>query len=133
VCGWIRDHLSTELGWRYTWETNGLVYRRATPWPGGLTEVRPLAAFPEQQLSTKCANRAAEKTLTRVSVCFTLTQPFHTIDLSSKSWCGPRRSKTESGTTFLNMESLFEQYSQVVIERELSYIKSYDHLRTSTT
>ncbi|GAB7091398.1 hypothetical protein JCM18237_16690 [Halorubrum luteum] len=27
----------------------------------------------------------------------------------------------------LNMESLFEQYSQVVIERELSYIKSYDH------
>jgi len=28
----------------------------------------------------------------------------------------------------LNMESLFEQYSQVVIERELSYIKSYDHL-----
>jgi len=35
-----------------------------------------------------------------VSVCFTLTQPFHTIDLSSKSWCGPRRSKTESGTTY---------------------------------
>jgi len=33
VCGWIRDHLSTELGWQYTWETNGLVYRRATPWP----------------------------------------------------------------------------------------------------
>jgi hypothetical protein len=28
----------------------------------------------------------------------------------------------------LNMESLFEQYSQVVIERELSYVKSYDHL-----
>jgi hypothetical protein len=28
----------------------------------------------------------------------------------------------------LNMESLFEQYSQVVIERELKYIKSYDHL-----
>jgi hypothetical protein len=28
----------------------------------------------------------------------------------------------------LNMESLFEQYSQVVIERELDYIKSYDHL-----
>ncbi|NLV08247.1 restriction endonuclease [Haloarcula rubripromontorii] len=28
----------------------------------------------------------------------------------------------------LNMESLFEQYSQVVIERELSDIKSYDHL-----
>ena len=28
----------------------------------------------------------------------------------------------------LNMESLFEQYSQVVIERELSYIESYDHL-----
>jgi len=28
----------------------------------------------------------------------------------------------------LNMESLFEQYSQVVIERELNYIKSYDHL-----
>jgi len=28
----------------------------------------------------------------------------------------------------LNMESLFEQYSQVVIERELAYIKSYDHL-----
>ncbi|WP_254824797.1 McrC family protein [Haloglomus halophilum] len=28
----------------------------------------------------------------------------------------------------LNMESLFEQYSQVVIEREFSYIKSYDHL-----
>lgn len=28
----------------------------------------------------------------------------------------------------LNMESLFEQYSQVVIERKLSYIKSYDHL-----
>lgn len=27
----------------------------------------------------------------------------------------------------LNMESLFEQYSQVVIERELTYIKSYDH------
>ncbi|MFC6613756.1 restriction endonuclease [Halopenitus salinus] len=27
----------------------------------------------------------------------------------------------------LNMESLFEQYSQVVIERELAYIKSYDH------
>ncbi|MCU4744216.1 5-methylcytosine restriction system specificity protein McrC [Natronoglomus mannanivorans] len=27
----------------------------------------------------------------------------------------------------LNMESLFEEYSQVVIERELSYIKSYDH------
>ena len=27
----------------------------------------------------------------------------------------------------LNMESLFEQYSQVVIERELNYIKSYDH------
>jgi hypothetical protein len=26
------------------------------------------------------------------------------------------------------MESLFEQYSQVVIERELNYIKSYDHL-----
>ncbi|AUX08309.1 hypothetical protein AArcSl_0659 [Halalkaliarchaeum desulfuricum] len=28
----------------------------------------------------------------------------------------------------LNMESLFEQYSQVVIERELAYVKSYDHL-----
>lgn len=28
----------------------------------------------------------------------------------------------------LNMESLFEQYSQVVIERELERIKSYDHL-----
>ncbi len=28
----------------------------------------------------------------------------------------------------LNMESLFEQYSQVVIERELNFIKSYDHL-----
>ena len=28
----------------------------------------------------------------------------------------------------LNMESLFEQYSQVVIERELDDIKSYDHL-----
>ncbi|MDQ2075016.1 restriction endonuclease [Haloarcula sp. H-GB4] len=28
----------------------------------------------------------------------------------------------------LNMESLFEQYSQVVIERTLSYVKSYDHL-----
>ena len=28
----------------------------------------------------------------------------------------------------LNMESLFEQYSQVVIEQELSHIKSYDHL-----
>mgnify|MGYP002762445568 CR=1 FL=1 len=28
----------------------------------------------------------------------------------------------------LNMESLFEQYSQVVVEQELSYIKSYDHL-----
>ncbi len=28
----------------------------------------------------------------------------------------------------LNMESLFEQYSQVVIEQELAYIKSYDHL-----
>ncbi|WP_336022443.1 5-methylcytosine restriction system specificity protein McrC [Halobellus salinisoli] len=28
----------------------------------------------------------------------------------------------------LNMESLFEQYSQVVIERELNYVKSYDHL-----
>jgi 5-methylcytosine-specific restriction endonuclease McrBC regulatory subunit McrC len=28
----------------------------------------------------------------------------------------------------LNMESLFEQYSQVVLERELSNIKSYDHL-----
>ncbi len=28
----------------------------------------------------------------------------------------------------LNMESLFEQYSQVVIERELKYAKSYDHL-----
>jgi len=28
----------------------------------------------------------------------------------------------------LNMESLFEQYSQVVIERELTYIKSYDYL-----
>ncbi len=28
----------------------------------------------------------------------------------------------------LNMESLFEQYSQVVIERELKHIKSYDHL-----
>jgi hypothetical protein len=28
----------------------------------------------------------------------------------------------------LNMESLFEHYSQVVIERELNYIKSYDHL-----
>jgi hypothetical protein len=28
----------------------------------------------------------------------------------------------------LNMESLFEQYSQVVIERELNYIKSYDYL-----
>ncbi len=28
----------------------------------------------------------------------------------------------------LNMESLFEQYSQVVIERKLSTIKSYDHL-----
>jgi hypothetical protein len=28
----------------------------------------------------------------------------------------------------LNMESLFEQYSQVVIERELDYIKSYDYL-----
>jgi len=24
VCGWIRDHLSTELGWQYTWETNGV-------------------------------------------------------------------------------------------------------------
>jgi hypothetical protein len=28
----------------------------------------------------------------------------------------------------LNMESLFEQYSQVVIERQLDYVKSYDHL-----
>ncbi|WP_338739872.1 5-methylcytosine restriction system specificity protein McrC [Haloplanus salilacus] len=28
----------------------------------------------------------------------------------------------------LNMESLFEQYSQVVIERKLDYVKSYDHL-----
>lgn len=28
----------------------------------------------------------------------------------------------------LNMESLFEQYSQVVIERGLNHIKSYDHL-----
>lgn len=28
----------------------------------------------------------------------------------------------------LNTESLFEQYSQVVIERELDDIKSYDHL-----
>ena len=28
----------------------------------------------------------------------------------------------------LNMESLFEQYSQVVIERQLDYIKTYDHL-----
>ncbi|MFC7165362.1 5-methylcytosine restriction system specificity protein McrC [Halospeciosus flavus] len=28
----------------------------------------------------------------------------------------------------LNMESLFEQYSQVVIERALDHIKSYDHL-----
>jgi McrBC 5-methylcytosine restriction system component. len=28
----------------------------------------------------------------------------------------------------LNMESLFEQYSQAVIERELEQIKSYDHL-----
>ena len=28
----------------------------------------------------------------------------------------------------LNMESLFEQYSQVVIERELNRVKSYDHL-----
>jgi len=28
----------------------------------------------------------------------------------------------------LNMESLFEQYSQVVIERELDAVKSYDHL-----
>ena len=27
----------------------------------------------------------------------------------------------------LNMESLFEQYSQVVVEQELSYIKSYDY------
>ncbi|MFK5604890.1 5-methylcytosine restriction system specificity protein McrC [Haloferax volcanii] len=28
----------------------------------------------------------------------------------------------------LNMESLFEQYSQVVVERELNRVKSYDHL-----
>ncbi len=28
----------------------------------------------------------------------------------------------------LNMESLFEQYSQVVIERQLNYVKSYDYL-----
>ena len=28
----------------------------------------------------------------------------------------------------LNMESLFEQYSQVVIERQLDHIKEYDHL-----
>ncbi len=28
----------------------------------------------------------------------------------------------------LNMESLFEQYSQVVLERELARVKSYDHL-----
>lgn len=32
----------------------------------------------------------------------------------------------------LNMESLFEQYSQVVIERELTAIKSYDHLDSLT-
>lgn len=24
VCGWIRDHLSDDLGWQYTWETNGI-------------------------------------------------------------------------------------------------------------
>lgn len=24
VCGWIRDHLSDDLGWQYTWETNGV-------------------------------------------------------------------------------------------------------------
>ncbi|GAA0457683.1 hypothetical protein GCM10008985_12280 [Halococcus dombrowskii] len=24
VCGWIRDHLSADLGWQYTWETNGV-------------------------------------------------------------------------------------------------------------
>ena len=28
----------------------------------------------------------------------------------------------------LNMESVFEQYSQVAIEQELAYVKSYDHL-----
>jgi len=99
VCGWIRDHLSTELGWQYTWETNGVGLPPGYAWPRPDRSQAAGSAFPEQQLSTKCANRAAEKTLTRVSVCFTLTQPFHTIDLSSKSWCGPRRSKTESGTT----------------------------------
>jgi len=86
VCGWIRDHLEHRADGS-TWETNGV----GLP-PGyghGLTEVRPLG-LPEQQLSTKCANRAAEKTLTRVASASPSSEPFHTIDLSSKSWCGPR-------------------------------------------
>jgi len=43
VCGWIRDHLSTELGWQYTWETNGVGLPPVTTFGHGLTEVRPLA------------------------------------------------------------------------------------------
>jgi len=60
VCGWIRDHLSTELDGSTRGRLTELVYRRVTP-GHGLTEVRPLARLPEQQLPTKCANRAAEK------------------------------------------------------------------------
>jgi len=43
VCGWIRDHLSTELGWQYTWETNGVGLPPGLRLGHGLTEVRPLA------------------------------------------------------------------------------------------
>jgi len=43
VCGWIRDHLSTELGWQYTWETNGVGLPPGYAFGHGLTEVRPLA------------------------------------------------------------------------------------------
>jgi len=43
VCGWIRDHLSTELDGRYTWETNGVGLPPGYALATALTEVRPLA------------------------------------------------------------------------------------------
>jgi len=46
----IRDHLSTELDGSTRGRLTELVYCRVYAFGHGLTEVRPLAAFPEQQL-----------------------------------------------------------------------------------
>jgi hypothetical protein len=45
VYGWIRDHLSADLGWQYTWETNGVGLPPSHDPASGLTEVRPLACL----------------------------------------------------------------------------------------